>query len=91
MVNPDVLSQPQYKPVFEQNIEMSMRDGTSLRANVTRPNVAPVVRLPYNKDGGSEVAFRSPIYSVLDQLVILKAYYGIRVCKSVDGRGKKPV
>ena len=53
MVNPDVLSQPQYEPVFEQNIEMPMRDGTILRANVTRPNAAgsfPILleRSPYN-------------------------------------------
>ena len=42
MANPDVLSQPQYEPVFEQNIGMPMRDGTILRANVTRPNADPV-------------------------------------------------
>lgn len=65
MVNPDVLSQPQYEPVFEQNIEMPMRDGTILRANVTRPNAAgsfPILleRSPYNKDGGSEVAVGAP-------------------------------
>ncbi len=42
MVNPDVLSQPQYEPVFEQNIGMPMRDGTILRANATRPNADPV-------------------------------------------------
>jgi predicted acyl esterase len=42
VANPDVLSQPQYEPVFEQNIEMPMRDGTILRANVTRPNADPV-------------------------------------------------
>ena len=60
MVNPDVLSQPQYEPVFEQNIEMPMRDGTILRANVTAPTPTLLVRSPYNKDGGSEVAVGSP-------------------------------
>ena len=48
MVNPDVLSQPQYEPVFEQNIEMPMRDGTILRANVTAPTPTLLVRSPYN-------------------------------------------
>ena len=52
MVNPDVLSQPQYEPVFEQNIEMPMRDGTILRANVTRPNADPVGALALQKGRG---------------------------------------
>lgn len=47
MVNLDVLSQPQYEPVFEQNIEMPMRDGTILRGNVSRPNADPVGALAF--------------------------------------------
>ena len=41
MVNPDVLSQPQYEPVFEQNIETPLRDGTILRAYVYPPQRRP--------------------------------------------------
>lgn len=49
----------------EKNIEIPMRDGTVLRANITRPDgpgpfPAIIERTPYNKEGGSEVAIGSP-------------------------------
>ncbi len=65
MINTAVLSQPQFETVFEKNLEMPMRDGTILRADVTRPDAErafPVLleRTVYNKDGASENAVGSP-------------------------------
>ena len=65
MVKESVLSKPVYEPVHEKNIEIPMRDGTILRANVTRPDADgrfPVLveRTPYNKEIGSENAVGSP-------------------------------
>ena len=59
MIKESVLSKPQYETTHEKNREVTMRDGTVLRANITRPNVEgkfPVLleRTPYNKEGGSE-------------------------------------
>ncbi|MDA0335050.1 MAG: CocE/NonD family hydrolase, partial [bacterium] len=57
--------EPEYEIVHEKNVAVPMRDGTILRANVTRPvgdgaYPALVERTPYNKEGGSEVAVGSP-------------------------------
>ena len=65
MINSEALSQPQYEPVCEKDIEMPMRDGTILRADITRPNIdgpfpTLLERLPYNKDGGSENSVGAP-------------------------------
>ena len=65
MIKESVLSQPQYQTVHEKNQEVTMRDGTVLRANITRPDVTgrfPVLieRTPYNKEGGSENGVGSP-------------------------------
>ena len=65
MIKESVLSKPQYQTVHEKNQEVTMRDGTVLRANITRPNVEgkfPVLieRTPYNKEGGSENGVGSP-------------------------------
>ena len=54
-------SEPRFATVHEQNLAVPMRDGTVLRANVTRPEAAgryPVLveRTPYNKEAGSENA-----------------------------------
>lgn len=51
--------------VHEKNVEIPMRDGTILRANITRPKAkgafpAIVERTPYNKEGGSENAVGAP-------------------------------
>ena len=59
------LSQPQFETTHEKNIEIPMRDGTVLRANITRPDAAgrfPVLleRTPYNKEGGSENSIGAP-------------------------------
>ena len=64
-MNSQVLSKPEYETVFEKNLEIPMRDGTILRADVTRPKAEgefPVLieRTPYNKDGASENAVGSP-------------------------------
>ena len=65
MIKESVLSKPQYETIHEKNQEVTMRDGTTLRANITRPNVDgkfPVLieRTPYNKEGGSENGVGSP-------------------------------
>ncbi len=65
MIKESVLSKPQYETTHEKNQEVTMRDGTVLRANITRPNVEgkfPVLieRTPYNKEGGSENGVGSP-------------------------------
>ena len=57
MIKESVLSKPQYETIHKKNQEVTMRDGTVLRANITRPNVEgkfPVLleRTPYNKEGG---------------------------------------
>lgn len=51
--------------IHEKNVEIPMRDGTLLRANITRPKAegtfpALVERTPYNKEGGSENQVGSP-------------------------------
>ncbi len=51
--------------MHEKNVEIPMRDGTILRANITRPKTegtfpAIVERTPYNKEGGSENAIGAP-------------------------------
>jgi len=61
------LSQPEYQTVHEKNVAVPMRDGTVLRANVTRPDADgrfPVLveRTPYNKEAGSENAVGAPEY-----------------------------
>ena len=65
MVKHSDLSQPQFETTHEKNIEVPMRDGTVLRANITRPDAAgrfPVLleRTPYNKEGGSENSIGAP-------------------------------
>ena len=65
MIKESVLSKPQYETTHEKNLEIAMRDGTILRANITRPNVEgkfPVLieRTPYNKEAGSENGVGSP-------------------------------
>ena len=65
MVEKTSLSKPQYETVHEKNLEVPMRDGTILRANVTRPKAegqfpGVLERTPYNKEGGSENAIGSP-------------------------------
>jgi len=57
--------EPEHKTVHEKDVVVPMRDGTILRANITRPAGAGtfpalVERTPYNKEGGSEVAVGSP-------------------------------
>ena len=65
MIKESVLSKPQHQTIHEKNQEITMRDGTILRANITRPDVDgkfPVLleRTPYNKEGGSENGVGSP-------------------------------
>ena len=65
MVRESVLSQPNHEIEHEKNIEIRTRDGTILRANITRPKgggrfPALVERTPYNKEGGSENIVSSP-------------------------------
>ena len=65
MADSAALSQPRHKTVFERNIEIPMRDGAVLRADLTRPDAdgpfpTLLERTPYNKDGGSEVGIGAP-------------------------------
>ncbi|MBM3278572.1 MAG: CocE/NonD family hydrolase [Candidatus Handelsmanbacteria bacterium] len=51
--------------IHEKNVEIPMRDGTLLRANITRPKAegvfpALVERTPYNKEGGAENQVGAP-------------------------------
>jgi uncharacterized protein len=59
------MSAAEHEIIHEKDIDVPMRDGTILRANVTRPvgdgrYPALVERTPYNKEGGSELAIGSP-------------------------------
>ncbi len=67
MVEQAKLSKAEYETIHEKNLEVPMRDGTILRANVTRPKAegkfpGVVERTPYNKEGGSENSIGSPEY-----------------------------
>ena len=65
MARPAVLSQPEHEIVKESNLPIRMRDGTTLYADLTRPDApgpfpALVERTPYNKDGGAENSVGAP-------------------------------
>ena len=58
-------SSPSFETADEKDVDVPMRDGTVLRANITRPDApgpfpALVERTPYSKEAGSEVAVNSP-------------------------------
>lgn len=58
-------SSPNFETTDEKDVEVPMRDGTVLRANITRPDApgpfpALVERTPYSKEAGSEIAVNSP-------------------------------
>ena len=58
-------SSPNFETTVEKDVEVPMRDGTVLRANITRPDAPgpfPVLvdRTPYSKEAGSEIAVNSP-------------------------------
>ena len=60
-----VLSKHEFETQHEKNLEIPMRDGTILRANITRPlgdGPFPAIleRTPYNKEAGSENIVGSP-------------------------------
>ena len=60
-------STPDHDILQEKNVDVPMRDGALLRANITRPAgdgavPALVERTPYNKEGGSENSIGSPEY-----------------------------
>ncbi|RKU34122.1 hypothetical protein C6496_20775 [Candidatus Poribacteria bacterium] len=82
MIKESVLSKPQYETTHEKNQEITMRDGTTLRANITRPDVEgkfPVLieRTPYNKEGGSENGVGSPdFFSQRGYVVIIQDVRG---------------
>ena len=82
MIKESALSKPQYQTIHEKNQEVTMRDGTILRANITRPNVEgkfPVLieRTPYNKEGGSENGVGSPdFFSQRGYVVIIQDVRG---------------
>ena len=82
MVDTSAVSAVQYETVHEKNLEVPMRDGTVLRANVTRPAVEgrfPVLleRSPYNKEGGSENAVGSPeFYAARGYSVVIQDVRG---------------
>ena len=59
------LSAPEHETIFEANLAVPMRDGTVLRADVTRPEGPgpfPVLleRTCYSKEGGSENGVKAP-------------------------------
>ena len=67
MVNNSELSPPQYQTTHQKNIEIPMRDGTTLQVNITRSNADgqfPVLpeRTPYDNEAGSENIVGSPEY-----------------------------
>lgn len=62
-----MLSQPDHEITHEKDVAVPMRDGTILRADVTRPTgdgswPAMLERTPYNKQGSSEIGVGSPEY-----------------------------
>ena len=69
-------TQAQYKTRHQKNIEITMRDGTILRHNMTRPDIDgkfPVLleRSPYNKEGGSENGVGSPEFFAARGYVVI--------------------
>jgi len=61
------LSQPEYRIELRENVEIPMRDGTILRADVYLPagqGPAPAIveRTPYSKKSSSEVSLGAPEY-----------------------------
>ena len=82
MVDTSVLSAIKYETTHEKNLEVPMRDGTILRANVTRPAAKgrfPVLleRSPYNKEGGSENVVGSPeFYAARGYAVVIQDVRG---------------
>jgi putative CocE/NonD family hydrolase len=58
-------SQPEFETTFEQDVEVPMRDGAILRADMTKPDgpgpfPTLIERTPYGKGGGSENSVRAP-------------------------------
>ena len=69
-------TQAENKTRHQKNIEITMRDGTILRHNMTRPDIAgkfPVLleRSPYNKEGGSENGVGSPEFFAARGYVVI--------------------
>ena len=69
-------TQAKYKTRHQKNIEITMRDGTILRHNMTRPDIDgkfPVLleRSPYNKEGGSENSVGSPEFFAARGYVVI--------------------
>ena len=69
-------TQAEYKTRHQKNIEITMRDGTILRHNMTRPDIDgkfPVLleRSPYNKEGGSENGVGSPEFFAARGYVVI--------------------
>ena len=53
------LSQPEYKAIVDENVQIPMQDGVKLTADIYRPDAqgrfpALVLRTPYNKRGPGE-------------------------------------
>ncbi len=82
MVDTSVLSAIKYETTHEKDLEVPMRDGTILRANVTRPVAEgqfPVLleRTPYDKEGGSENTIGSPqFYAARGYAVVIQDVRG---------------
>ena len=58
-------SSPDFETIHEKDVEVPMRDGVVLRANITRPDApgafpALVERTPYSKEAGFENSVKSP-------------------------------
>ena len=69
-------TQAEYKTRHQKNIQITMRDGTILRHNMTRPDIDgkfPVLleRTPYNKEGGSENGVGSPEFFAARGYVVI--------------------
>lgn len=69
-------TQAENKTRHQKNIEITMRDGTILRHNMTRPDIDgkfPVLleRTPYNKEGGSENGVGSPEFFAARGYVVI--------------------
>ena len=67
MVKKSAVSVPKYETLHESDVEIRMRDGTVLRADVTRPKAEggfPVLlhRTPYNKVDNSETSLGTPVF-----------------------------
>ena len=75
------VSQPEFETIFAKDVDVPMRDGTILRADVTRPDASgsfPVIieRTPYSKTGGENAVKAPDFFARRGYIVIIQDVRG---------------